>query len=887
MKTTQPQTIFLKDYQKPDFNISRVDLVFTLHDTQTRVQSTLQINSNDPSKNTPPLLLNGENLKLVSLKINGRELEKKEYRQEEKFLHIEKVPQQFILETEVEINPLANKALEGLYKSGEIFCTQNEPEGFRKITYFIDRPDIMAKYTTKIIAPKEHYPVLLSNGNEMARGEFQDGRHWVCWEDPFPKPCYLYALVAGDLGLLQDEYTTQSGQKIDCRIYCDKGNEAQCAHAMESLKKSMAWDEEVFGLEYDLQTYMIVAVDSFNMGAMENKGLNIFNSRYVLADQTTATDQDFLAIESIIAHEYFHNWTGNRVTCRDWFQLTLKEGLTVFRDQEFSRDLNSAVVQRIQDVSRLKSHQFSEDAGPTAHSIKPDRYMEINNFYTATVYEKGAEVIRMVHTLLGKEGFRKGMNLYFKLFDGKAVTTEDFLKAMSEANGHYDFSQFQLWYEQAGTPKIHVESSYDKTQQTLKVDVEQSCPPTPDKKSKKPFHFPLRLGFLYKAGEEAQVHLRESSSAQPHVHKGFVHIKKERESFVFENLSEEPILSVNRDFCAPIKVEITRPTAHLALLLAHDRDGFNRYEAAQSLAKKSIREGVKQLQEGAKLQQLSWDLEYLKAYGQLLGDQNLDPALKAALMDIPAESLLHQEFNPIDFESIHKVRQALMTTLAQTHWDLFNKIYLDNDSGKAYHLDPLSMGKRSLRGTCLNFLVQTTHPTALNLALKHFTEALHMTDEMAALKALQQVDCLEREEVSKNFFEKWKHKALVIQKWLFAESASPVGAVFERIKELEQSEIYDQSVPNFVRSVWQAFAHNYIHFHHPSGRGYQLMAHKIIEMDKINPQVASALSASFKLFKKLEPRRREKMAAELERIKKTPNLSQNVYEIVSKTLTSK
>ena len=552
MKNPAPQMIYLKDYQKPHYGITQVDLVFDLHDTRTRVRSKLEIRRLAES-GAPPLVLNGEKLKLIRLRLDGREVDKKEYELTSETLTIGQVPAEFVLETEVEIDPVANKSLNGLYKSGTIFCTQNEPEGMRRITYFIDRPDVMAKYTTEIIADKAQYPVLLSNGNPIAQGDLEDGRHWARWSDPFPKPCYLFALVAGDLDLLQDHYTTQSGRKIDCRIYCDKGNVPRSRHAMRSLKKAMRWDEETFGLEYDLDIYMIVAVDSFNMGAMENKGLNIFNSSCVLADDKSSTDDDLLSIESIVGHEYFHNWTGNRVTCRDWFQLTLKEGLTVFRDQEFSSDLNSRAVQRIQDVAQLKSAQFSEDAGPMAHPIQPQQYMEINNFYTATVYEKGAEVIRMLHTFLGKEGFRRGIDRYFELFDGQAVTTEDFLRAMSEANGNYDISQFKRWYFQAGTPEIKVSGVYHADKQVYHLEIEQNCPPTPGQKDKLPFHFPLKFGLLDNQGKEMAVG------------KDVLNMTQARESFNFEGIKTRPIPSLNRHFSAPIKVcasyskERTRP----------------------------------------------------------------------------------------------------------------------------------------------------------------------------------------------------------------------------------------------------------------------------------------------------------------------------------------
>ncbi|MGZ3634171.1 MAG: aminopeptidase N, partial [Parachlamydiaceae bacterium] len=595
LKNEDPKPVLLKNYTPPNYLIKKVHLCFDLEDEKTLVTSKMDFIRNPESTSNFSLVLNGEELKLHSIKLDGRLLSDAEYDVDEKILTIHNPPQAFTLQIENEINPKKNTALEGLYKSGGIFCTQNEPEGFRRITYFLDRSDVMAKYTTKIMADQKRYPILLSNGNEIGRGSLDNGRHWVEWQDPFAKPSYLFALVAGDLGLVSDTFTTMSGRKIDLRIYCDKGNEGKCAHAMQSLIKAMRWDEEVFGLEYDLDIYMIVAVDAFNMGAMENKGLNIFNTSCVLGDPSTATDANYARIETVIAHEYFHNWTGNRVTCRDWFQLTLKEGLTVFRDQEFSSDMQSRAVKRIEDVMTLRGRQFAEDAGPTAHPIKPKSYLEVNNFYTATVYNKGAEVIRMIQTLIGKEVFCRGITKYFELYDGQAVTTEDFIYAMEQVSGR-NFTQFRRWYSQAGTPIVEIDSQYDANKKTLSLCVKQRCEPTADNSEKEPFHFPLALGLLGKDGHDLPLQIAGKRLSQ-----SLIEIAQPEETFVFENVEELPVLSINRNFAAPIKIEMDVSKSDLLFLMAHDSDPFNRWEAGQKLAKGVMLAMVNDLSEGKDL----------------------------------------------------------------------------------------------------------------------------------------------------------------------------------------------------------------------------------------------------------------------------------------------
>ncbi len=887
MKEAAPQTIHLSDYQVLPYKIEEVHLTFELHSTKTVVTSKMQVRKNPDSKSVEKkLALNGEELTFISAAIDGAELSKDQYSLDSEGLTLNDVPDNFELLIVNEINPEANKALDGLYKSGTIFCTQNEPEGFRRITYYLDRPDNMAKFTTKIIANKEQYPVLLSNGNPIAEGDLEGGLHFVEWEDPFVKPAYLYALVAGDLGLVQDSYTTMTGRKIDLRIYCDKGNESKCDHAMESLKKSMKWDEDTFGLEYDLDIYMIVAVDSFNMGAMENKGLNIFNSVYVLADEKTATDGNFLGIESVVGHEYFHNWTGNRITCRDWFQLTLKEGLTVYRDQEFSSDLNSRIVQRIQDVERLKTFQFVEDAGPTAHPIKPSSYIEINNFYTATIYEKGAEVIRMVRTLLGKDGFRRGMDKYFELFDGQAVTTEDFLHAMSVGNGNYDFTQFKNWYNQAGTPTLKASWEYDESEKVLTLNTSQSCRPTAESDHKAPYFFPFAVGLIDSKGNDIKLELADTTG-QPQAQEGILHITKSEQTFVFKNVSEKPVVSLNRGFSAPVKLEAPYHLKDYYFMMANDSDLYNRYEAVQSSVYRLVSQMNADLKEG---REVTLDETFVDAYGKLLADTSLDPAIKAMLIKIPSTTLLQQGHNPISFERMIKARKVVVNTLAHKFQDLYAEIYKDNATEGAYSLDPLSIGKRSLRTSCLGFLGALGDSgdgsKYVDLISSHYANATNMTDEIGGLQILSKVGGAAFEEASASFYKKWAHETLVMQKWLTVQGEISDDKTLERIEKLEGDAIYNKNVPNLVRALIGAFSRNLGQLHHESGRGYKFMADKVLEMDKINPQVASRLASAFKDFKRLESAQKDLMEAELKRIVETDGLSKNVYEITSKTLNS-
>ncbi len=863
MKTDAPKVIKLSEYKAPDYFVETIDLTVHLDDTKTLVQSKMKLKRNGEAGAN--LVLNGEELELKSLKLDGRDHADYDYNKEAHLLTVKNVPASFTLEIENIINPEANKTLDGLYKSGTIFCTQNEPEGFRRITFYVDRPDNMAKFTTKIIADKKLYPILLSNGNPIARGDLEGGKHFVTWEDPFKKPCYLYALVAGDLGVIKDTYTTKSGRKVALEIYCDKGNENKCHHAMESLKKSMKWDEDRFGLEYDLDIYMIVAVDAFNMGAMENKGLNIFNSAYVLADQKSATDTNFYGIESVIGHEYFHNWTGNRITCRDWFQLTLKEGLTVFRDQEFSADMNSRNVERIQSVQGLRSAQFPEDQGPTSHPIKPETYMEINNFYTATIYEKGAEVIRMIQTLLGRDGFRKGMDKYFELFDEQAVRTEDFIHAMSVANNNFDFTQFKNWYSQNGTPLLNAKTSYDEAKKTFTLTLKQTLPHNAPAGAKF-YHMPIKVGLIGTDGKDLAEKVLE--------------LKQEEQTYTFENIATKPIASINRDFSAPVKLTTDHSFDDLLFLMSHDKDAFNRFEASQVVATKIMLE----LLEDAKAQKtLEVPSKYVEAWGKILKDSSIDEAFKALSMTLPSEGLLHQDQKEIYYPETEKVRNFVKKTLATAHQKDLQEVYAQVNVDGEFKIDPRSMGRRDLKNKCLDLLTYVDGGS--DIAYAQYTKATNMTDELGAFTALVHSQSPKAGEAVESFYKKWKHETLVMQKWLTVQAAAPGEGTFNRVLDLENDAVYDKTIPNLVRSLLLTFASvNKVQFNHPSGRGYKLIADRMLELDKLNPQVASRLASAYKDYNRLPASLKPLMKAELERVLKTDGLSKNVFEIVSKIL---
>ncbi len=867
MKSATPQTIHLKDYKDPEFLVSTVDLRFELQEDHALVHSRLMLRHN-PRAEKGPLRLDGEKLELVRLKINGKELPPGAFVVSESDLTILQPPSgEFTLECTTRIKPQENLTLEGLYKSKGMFCTQCEAQGFRKITYYFDRPDVMAVFTTTIEADAAKYPILLSNGNLLEKTELGNGRHSAKWNDPFKKPCYLFALVAGDLGRVDDHFTTRSGRRVKLEIYVDKGNEGRTAHAMTSLKNSMKWDEDVYGLEYDLDIFMIVAVDDFNFGAMENKGLNIFNSNYVLANAATATDTDYENIEGVVAHEYFHNWTGNRVTCRDWFQISLKEGLTVYRDQEFSSDMTSRAVNRIENVNVLRAHQFAEDAGPMAHPIRPASYIEINNFYTATVYQKGAEVIRMIATIVGKDGFRKGIDRYFELFDGQAVTTDDFVRAIEEAN-EIDLTQFrQSWYEQAGTPELKVRGHFDAGKKEYALSVTQSCAPTPGQNKKKPFHIPFSVAMLDRSGK---VQAEKVLS-----------LKKEQETFIFP-VKEEPIPSLLRGFSAPVKLDFPFQKNDLLFLLAKDNDSFARWEAGQTLALETLQELIGQ---HASQKPFALDSDYLETLGRVASDESVDPAFRAQLLNLPDEGYVGQQQATILVDSVHAARKHLRAALVQHNEARFARLYesLLTDAPYAYH--PREVGRRSLKGAALAYLTETGKKTFLQEALHLLKHANNMTDEVSALRALVDHDSEEREEGLHHFYQKWKSESLVINKWLGLQAISNLPGGLERVKRLMKDPVFNINNPNKIYSLLLAFGRgNLAQFHSKDGSAYRFFMDLTMDVDSRNPMVAARIVSLFNQWKRFDPERQALQRAELERVVAKEGTSPGVYEIASKAL---
>jgi len=872
----KPQTIRLADYQPPAYAIDHVDLHFDLDPQTTRVTSRLTIRR---LREGEPLRLDGHDLDLVSVAVDGRTLATNEYRLDDQSLTLADLPDACALEIVTEIHPSANTSLGGLYTSGGNFCTQCEAEEFRKITYYLDRPDVMARFTTTLVADKAGYPVLLSNGNLIDSGELDDGRHWARWEDPFPKPSYLFALVAGDLARIEDTFTTLSGRTVDLHIYVQHHNVDKCEHAMRSLQKAMRWDEQTYGREYDLDLYQIVAVDDFNMGAMENKGLNVFNSRYVLARPDTATDADYLGIESVIAHEYFHNWSGNRVTCRDWFQLSLKEGFTVFRDQTFSADMNSRGVQRIQDVNVLRTHQFREDAGPMAHPVRPDSYVEINNFYTVTVYNKGAEVVRMLAHLVGAEGFRRGTDLYFERHDGQAVTTDDFVRAMEDAN-ETDFSQFKLWYSQAGTPALTVRQRHDAEARTLTLDVRQHCPPTPGQPEKQPFHIPLAVGLLDAEGNDLPLCLE--GEQQPGATTRVLHLREASQSFTFTDVPAGAVPSLLRGFSAPVKLEDDLTDAQRYFLMAHDSDPFSRWEAGQKMALQTLMGLVDDIHAGRALQ---LDEAFAEAFARTLEDKRLDPAFAALALTLPAENYLAEFCEPIDPQAIHDARDFLRHALAERLRAQLEKVYAQNAGDGGYAIDGESIGRRALKNACLAYLARIGDAEAIALAEEQFNTAGNMTDSMAALASLASQAIEARERALTAFYQRWRDEPLVVDKWLGIQATAPLAETLERVRALTAHEAFNIKNPNKVRALIGAFASaNPACFHAIDGAGYEFLADHILKLDALNPQVAARLTSPFTQWRKYEPQRRALMQAQLQRLLAAPGLSKDVFEVVSKSL---
>lgn len=869
MKNTNPQTTYLKDYQPPEFLIEKVDLEFDLGEEVTKVKSRLIMHVNPESKSaTHKLVLLGESLELKSIALDSGLLNPAQYQVTDESLTVFRVPKEFTLEIETLIKPQLNTALTGLYKSSGNFCTQCEAEGFRHVTYFLDRPDVMARYTTTIIADESRYPVLLSNGNPVTSGKGPQGKHWVRWEDPFKKPSYLFALVAGDLEFIEDFYTTKSGRRVTLRIYVEKGNKDQCAHAMQAVKKAMRWDEETYGREYDLDIYMIVAVSDFNMGAMENKGLNIFNTKYILARPETATDEDFIHIESVIAHEYFHNWSGNRVTCRDWFQLSLKEGLTIFRDQSFTADTTSKSVARIQDVNVLRTGQFSEDAGPLAHPVRPESYIEINNFYTATVYEKGSEVIRMMQTILGEKLFRQGMDLYFSRNDGHAVAIEDFVKAMEDASG-IDLKQFRLWYSQAGTPVLDIQDEYDPKKQAYTLTVKQTCPPTPNQPEKKPFHIPVKIGLL------------DPSSGKEIAH-DMLHIKKPQEVFVFNNIVEKPIPSLLRHFSAPVKVKHVYSDADLQFLFKHDQDQFNRWEAGQKYAVNLMLRLIKDYKNKTALEVPN---DFIAAFEHVLQDKKIDKLLLAEMMLLPSEKYIAEQMDVIDVDAIHVVREKVLTQMAQQLQNYLLAAYKENHHTRPYRFDMQEVGRRQLKNICLSYL--TNLPDHTDLALHQFKVALknNMTDTMAALRCLTQINVPERQISLNDFYTTWEKNALVVDKWFALQAASKLPNALTDVKKLLQHKAFDIKNPNKVYALVGTFCHrNAVRFHAANGEGYLFLSDIVLQLNTLNPQIAARMVTPLTQWKRYDDVRQKLMHQQLESILRSKNVSKDVYELVSKSL---
>ncbi len=862
-----PQAKYRKDYQAPSHTITDIDLTFDLYDNDTIVTALSKVVQKGESTT---LELDGEGLELRSVKVDGEDWAHHEVK--EASLVLSDLPAEFELEIITKIDPEANTALEGLYKSGGAFCTQCEAEGFRRITYYLDRPDVLAKYTTKVIADKATYPYLLSNGNRIAQGEAENGRHWVQWQDPHPKPAYLFALVAGDFDVLRDKYTTMSGRNVDLEIFVDKGNLDRAGHAMTSLINSMKWDEERFGLEYDLDIYMIVAVDFFNMGAMENKGLNIFNSKFVLANDQTATDRDYLGIEAVIGHEYFHNWTGNRVTCRDWFQLSLKEGLTVFRDQEFSSDLGSRAVNRIDNVRIIRGPQFAEDASPMSHPIRPDKVIEMNNFYTLTVYEKGSEVIRMYHTLLGEEGFQKGMKLYFERHDGTAATCEDFVSAMEDATG-VDLKQFRLWYSQSGTPTLRVNSEYNAEAKTYALTVEQFTEATQDQAEKQALHIPFDIELYDSKGQVIPLIINGES-----VH-NVLDIKQDKQTFVFENVAGQPVPSLLREFSAPVKLEYDYSDAELIFLMKHATNDFARWDASQMLLAKYIRQNVNNVQTGSEVQ-LSEDL--IDAFRGVLLDENLEPAFIAQVFSLPSINEITGWYKQIDVDAVDTVLNSITVSLSAALEDELSATYHTLKQAE-YTIDHAAIGKRALRNQCLQFLAHTDKGNTLVKA--QYEAANNMTDTIAAMSAANsaQLEC--REELMADYSDKWKHDGLVMDKWFALQGTNPAEDALEKVKATMNHEAFSLKNPNRTRSLIGSFlAANPVRFHDKSGSGYQFAGDILRQLNDSNPQVASRMIDPLLKFRKYDEARQAMIRAELEKLKAMDNLAKDLFEKVTKAL---
>ena len=876
MKDALPQTIYLKDYKVSPFEIEKTNLVFDLDNDHTRVTTTLSLLRNSLSDELDAdLVLHGsDGLDLQSVSVDGQLLEEGAYSCDSESLTIPGLAERSVVTTEVLIKPQDNTTMMGLYRSRTMYCTQCEAEGFRDITYYLDRPDVMSEFTTKVIADKAQYPVLLSNGNPIERGELDGGRHFVTWHDPFKKPAYLFALVAGTLSCVEDSFTTMSGRQVALQIFVEAKDLDKCDHAMLSLKHSMRWDEEAYGREYDLDIFMIVAVDDFNMGAMENKGLNIFNTSAVLANPKTTTDASFQRVEAIVAHEYFHNWSGNRVTCRDWFQLSLKEGFTVYRDSQFSADMNSATVKRIEDVSYLRTHQFAEDGGPMSHPVQPDAYMEINNFYTLTIYEKGAEIVGMIRTLLGPETFRKGSDLYFDRHDGQAVTIEEFVKAMEDASGR-DLTQFRRWYKQSGTPQLAVSSSYDAADRTVTLDFAQSCPATPGQPQKQPFVIPVKLGLVGASGD-----LPLNSNGDTEI---VYEVNQTHQQLIIENIDEAPVPSLLRELSAPVKLEYAYSKDQLIHLMANDSDGFNRWDAGQKLSFELLE---KLTADSHHQRPLEMDSQLIDAYKSLLTDASLDPAMVALMLQLPSEAQLHEEATLIHAEAIHSARLFVRQALASALSEQFLAVYERHNIEQDYAPDASQIGRRSLKNTALGYLMLADQ-VGVELASKQFESADNMTDKAAALSCL--VNCAAAEQQAETalqqFEQQYRDEALVMNLWLQVQAANGQPGGLQRVEELEKHPTFTLSNPNKIRSLIGGFCNgNLVNFNNPDGSGYEFLKQRILTLHSRNPQVAARLMTPLTRWKKFPEPNSSQMREALQVIADEQGLVKDIYEIAIKSL---
>ncbi len=862
-----PQAKYRKDYQSPSHTITDISLKFTLEESKTQVLAVSVVKQLGESNE---LVLDGENLELNSLKVDGKDW--KDYQITEGHLQLSNLPSEFELTVETTIDPLNNTALEGLYISDGAFCTQCEAEGFRRITYYLDRPDVLARFTTTIIADKNQYPYMLSNGNKVESGLTDDGKHWVIWQDPHPKPAYLFALVAGNFDVLRDSFTTKSGRDVALEIFVDKGNLDRAGHAMTSLKNAMKWDEERFGLEYDLDIYMVVAVDFFNMGAMENKGLNVFNSKFVLANDQTATDNDYLGIESVIGHEYFHNWTGNRVTCRDWFQLSLKEGLTVFRDQEFSSDLGSRVVNRIHNVRIIRGPQFAEDASPMSHPIRPEKVIEMNNFYTLTVYEKGSEVIRMIHTLLGEDAFQKGMKLYFERHDGTAATCENFVSAMEDASG-VDLTQFRNWYRQSGTPVLDVEGFYNSEAKTYTLKVKQSTKPTSDQIEKAALHIPLDIELYSLDG--AIIPLQCNGVEFSNI----LNIKEFEQEFVFENIEAQPVPSLLREFSAPVKLNFSYTDDELSFLMVNAKNDFARWDAGQMLLAKHIRDNVTKFEQG---QDISWPESIVKAFKGVLLDTNLEAAFVAEMFTLPSLNEVFGWYDQIDIDYIDSVLKSLKQTIASELKTDLNKCYEELLQAE-YTIEHEAIGKRALRNTCLTFLAYTDKGN--DLVSAQYSSSNNMTDTIAAMTAANSAQLSCRQSLMDDYSSIWKHDGLVMDKWFILQGTNPAEGALSVIIQSMNHEAFTMRNPNRIRSLIGSFLNqNPTQFHKKDGSGYQFALEILKQLNSSNPQVAARLIDPLLKFKHYDDVRQKQIRTVLEELQSMQGLAKDLFEKVSKAL---